>query len=258
MGFWDILFPEVHTLGADGVRILDVPTGMNVRELGSYEANGRMTLPHRFIRSGSTRNLNRRDIERLLDYGVTHVLDLRGSAESPQLTCAFARQRGVTWRNVSLFGRDISDPSLIPPEGTKNYLTSSYVTMLGNHAAIRECFEFFADMPEGSCALFHCAAGMDRTGMMAMLLLGLVGVSRDQIVRDYLYSYGSVREIERAVTTREYPQTLMGNRLPSRREAIEETYDTVIRGYGTVRNYLLACEIGEDRLDHVRRHLLGD
>ena len=33
--------------------------------------------------------------------------------------------------------------------------------------------------------VFHCTAGKDRTGLMAMLLLGALGVPDDDIVRDY-------------------------------------------------------------------------
>ena len=33
--------------------------------------------------------------------------------------------------------------------------------------------------------VFHCTAGKDRTGLMAMLLLGALGVDADEIARDY-------------------------------------------------------------------------
>jgi protein-tyrosine phosphatase len=33
--------------------------------------------------------------------------------------------------------------------------------------------------------VFHCTAGKDRTGLMAMLFLGALGVSEDDIVLDY-------------------------------------------------------------------------
>ncbi len=42
-----------------------------------------------------------------------------------------------------------------------------------------------AEVPGVGCALFHCRAGKDRTGVIAMLLLGLAGVADEDIVRDY-------------------------------------------------------------------------
>jgi protein tyrosine/serine phosphatase len=39
--------------------------------------------------------------------------------------------------------------------------------------------------PDGPPALFHCAAGKDRTGVLAALVLDAVGVERDAIVADF-------------------------------------------------------------------------
>jgi protein-tyrosine phosphatase len=39
--------------------------------------------------------------------------------------------------------------------------------------------------PANHPMVFHCTAGKDRTGLMAMLLLGALGVSDDDIVTDY-------------------------------------------------------------------------
>ena len=50
-------------------------------------------------------------------------------------------------------------------------------------SSIRRVFEA---LDTDGCALFHCRAGKDRTGVIAMLLLGLAGVSDDDIVADYV------------------------------------------------------------------------
>src|SRR5206468_7178285 len=42
-----------------------------------------------------------------------------------------------------------------------------------------------AAVPTNHPMVFHCTAGKDRTGLMAMLLLGALGVSDDDIVADY-------------------------------------------------------------------------
>jgi len=39
--------------------------------------------------------------------------------------------------------------------------------------------------PANHPMVFHCTAGKDRTGLMAMLLLGALGVPDEDIVRDY-------------------------------------------------------------------------
>jgi protein tyrosine/serine phosphatase len=39
--------------------------------------------------------------------------------------------------------------------------------------------------PSSSAVLFHCAAGKDRTGVLAALALEVAGVERDAVVADY-------------------------------------------------------------------------
>jgi protein-tyrosine phosphatase len=42
--------------------------------------------------------------------------------------------------------------------------------------------------PAAYPAVFHCAAGKDRTGLLAAVVLGLLGVSDDDIIADYALS----------------------------------------------------------------------
>lgn len=241
-------------------RMLDVPSGENFRELGGYDTPDGKTAYRRLVRAGSTSSLSEADLRRLEDYGVRLVIDLRSEFEAPRLSDRFARRRGVSWVNVPLFDYNLSDPRLAAtrvPEG--NYLIDGYVTMLSNRQAIRDVFESLAQTPVGSAALFHCAAGMDRTGMTAMLLLGLAGVSREQIVADYLYSFAPVADVDRMVFGGERVRLRPGrwNPLPARREAVEFMLDRVQEGYGSTRAYLAACGLTDACLDAVRGMLLG-
>lgn len=266
MGFFDTIrslfaWPDASAQGPlQEARLLDIPSGENYRDLGGYDTPWGPTRYRRFVRSGSTTYLSSSDLTRLEDYGICRALDLRSSYEEPRASCRFAHREGVVWENVPLFDYDLSDPNLM---GTKaplgNYLIDGYVTMLSNHEAIRRIFEFFATTPEGGGVLFHCAAGMDRTGMTAMLLLGLAEVPREQIVADYLYSFAPVREVDRVVFGADKPQHRQGiwNPLPSRKEAIEFMLDRVEEGYGSARAYLEACGLASTSLDRVRGMLLG-
>ncbi len=241
-------------------RILDVPSGTNYRDLGGYDTPWGPTNYRRFVRSGSTSSLTSTDLARLGEYGVCRVLDLRSEFESPRLTCRFARREGVSWLNVPLFDYDLSDPRLTEtkvPQG--NYLIDGYVTMISNKEAVRRIFEFFAGTPTGGGVLFHCAAGMDRTGVTAMLLLSLAGVQRSQIVADYLYSFAPVAEVDRVVFGEQEPCQQVGrwDPLPMRRQAVEFVLDRIEEGYGTTRAYLEACGIDKVCLDTVRGMLVN-
>ena len=241
-------------------RLLDVPSASNYRDLGGYETPHGPTAYRRFVRAGSTERLSESDMVRLEDYGVRCVLDLRSSAEAPRQTCRFARRNAISWENVPLFDYDLSDPALMAhgiPAG--NYLIDGYVTMTSNRVAIRRIFEFFAAAPTDGGVLFHCAAGMDRTGITAMLLLGLADVSREQIVADYLYSFAPQDEVDAVVFEGERPweHEFGWNPLPARKEAVEFVLDGIEHGYGTTRAYLETCGIDGVCLDRVRGMLLG-
>ena len=95
--------------------------------------------------------------------------------------------------------------------------------------------------------------------MTAMLLLGLAGVPRKQVVADYLYSFAPVDEVDRVVFGGEEPEIRPGrwNPLPSRKQTIEFMLDRIEEGYGSTRAYLAACGISEVCLEAVRGMLVG-
>lgn len=233
---------------------LDIPGAYNLRELGGYPARNGRTLYRRFLRSGSLKDLSSAGNRQLFDYGVRRILDLRGKDEVEADPDALARHRGVEFRNVVLYDFDMSDPKLDRGDDEGGYLADGYFTMLANRGAICEIFDFLSATQDNRCLLFHCSAGMDRTGVVAMLILGLAGVSRDLIVADYAYSFGTIAEVNAAV---------FGGRTGSAQSAlalrirsIEFTYDRLVGAYGTVRDYLLACGVPASQLDATERHLL--
>lgn len=238
---------------------LRLRSAYNVRELGGFDSPRGTTLRHRFLRSGATRSLTQDDLDILRAWGVTRVADLRSLGESPQLSCRFARQDWVTWENVPLYDYDMSAPAMTPVRDVGGYFVSGYLHMLTSHAAIRRLFEFFAQAGSDECVLFHCAAGMDRTGMVAMLLLGLAEVPRSQIIADYLYSFGKVAEVDGIVFGGKEPVVREGfwNPIPSRLEAITFMLDRIEGGYGTARAFLSACDVDDACLDAVRGMLVG-
>ena len=241
-------------------RSLDIPTGRNFRDLGGYDTPWGPTAYRRFVRAGTTAYLSNADLARLWTYGVQRVIDLRSEFENPRTTDRFVRREAVEWLNVPLFDYDLSDPKLSGakvPDG--NYLIDGYLTMISNQPAIRQIFEFVAGTPEGGAVLFHCTAGMDRTGMTALLLLGLAEVPRKQIVADYLYSFAPKREVDHVVFEGGTSKVRVDSwdPLPSRRQAIEFMIDRIDEGYGTVRAYLSSCGLSDECLEQVKGMLLG-
>ena len=97
---------------------------------------------------------------------------------------------------------------------------------------------------QDGCTLFHCRAGKDRTGVVAMLLLGLAGVSDEDIVADYA---ATQRYLGRGLRAQRVAVSAILCRRASRClfEAIpaemELTLEHLHERYGTVREYLEGC-----------------
>lgn len=234
-------------------RILHVSSGENVRELGGYPLpSGEMTPTHRFIRSGYTSGLTARDLRYLRRYGVRRVLDLRSAHEVRTAPDPFAKL-GRDYLNVSLYGRDLHDPALALPVSDDatitEFLTSGYLDMLANRGAVRECIAFLAAAPSRTCTLFHCTAGMDRTGVISMLLLAAAGADRAHIIADYAYSYADPAEVDGWVFG---GLASASGTDPSLYEAaltvMAAVYDRLCSVYGDVPSYLRVCGVTGDEL----------
>lgn len=95
---------------------------------------------------------------------------------------------------------------------------------------------------------FHCSVGKDRTGVLAALLQGVLGVSDDDIIADYALSHEpATRSAQRAMAD---PQTSGRlSSLPSftaeaRPEFMQFFLSALAKEYGSVRGYVEAQ--GED------------
>lgn len=126
-------------------------------------------------------------MEFLRGCGVTTVLGLRSEAESLRAPSRMAGQPGMNCRRIPLMGRDITDAAITPADpGTD--IGQLYLSILEQPDTIRELFSLLAAAPEGR-VLFHCTAGKDRTGILAMLLLSLAGADREDCMTNYAQSY---------------------------------------------------------------------
>ena len=63
-----------------------------------------------------------------------------------------------------------------------------------NAEPLKEVFHTLAD-PDNYPVFYHCRIGTDRTGLCAIMISGLLGVSENEIYQDYLFSnFGNIQE----------------------------------------------------------------
>ena len=60
---------------------------------------------------------------------------------------------------------------------------------------LNDIFRCLADEVERFPVLFHCTSGKDRTGVVIATLLVVLGIDRELVVQEYLWSEGEVKQI---------------------------------------------------------------
>lgn len=168
-----------------GQRHLALAGSSNIRDLGGYETlDGSITRWKVMLRADNLGELPEPDQQYLLQYGVTTIVDLREKAETAREPNVFEHSEELTYLNIPF--RDSEDIFNRMRETT--LLEEAYLLLLDTcQSQIRDIFNAIADAGSG-CVLFHCAAGKDRTGLIAALLLGLAKVPYEVIAQDYALS----------------------------------------------------------------------
>lgn len=161
----------------------------NVRDLGGLRTIAGDTVRRGVAyRADGLHRLPAEEIERLSALGVRTVVDLRTLGEIDAAASLAAEGIAVVhlpvlrevWAHDSFDGDASVDPV--------TFLVERYLEMLDEGgAAIAAIFELLAVDGRRPLA-FHCSAGKDRTGVIAALLLSLLGVADDDIADDYTTS----------------------------------------------------------------------
>lgn len=188
---------------ATSERHLDLEGCFNFRDLGGYlAAGGRRVRWRRLFRADSLSRLTEADFDRLSAMGLTTVIDLRTAEEVADRGRIEWPTPGLTYRHLPMVDV-LPDRSEFPEWSDPAYVASRYADMLGRGTeAVGEALGVLAD-PSTHPAVIHCAAGKDRTGIISALVLGLLGVSDDDIVADYSLSRAAMtRMLERLLEER--------------------------------------------------------
>ncbi|MEU7142034.1 tyrosine-protein phosphatase [Nocardia sp. NPDC046473] len=190
----------------------------NVRDLGGLPASGGGTTRFGVVyRSSTPQQLSESDLTHLLGrVGLRTLVDLRTPIEVAQE--GYGRLAKSTVRLVNLpvcRGASTAAPSELVPDAQRFDLCGLYHELLtGSAESVVSAVRLIGDASRHS-VVFHCAAGKDRTGILAAVLLDAIGVPAEAIVADYALT------AERIVRVRARLDTLHSYRgLPPARTGI--------------------------------------
>lgn len=156
----------------------------NVRDLGGYlGTDGRPVRRGMLFRSSSLHRLS--DEQAWLDFGARCVVDLRYDRERSAFPLPdFIVNDTHAPMLPDHWHADAKDRARPAPE----FLSTIYHQMLDlGGDSVYEILEALAS-PDAYPAVFFCMAGKDRTGVLAAILLSLLGVSDADIASDFALS----------------------------------------------------------------------
>jgi len=164
----------------------------NFRDIGGYRTrNGDTIAWRRVFRSGEFQHLTGNDLQRLKEeIGLASVIDLRSAMEIERHGIGLLSEADIKYHNISFIadgGDRKADERRFKEFKNMGEFYLDLMPQKEYGQRIIEALEVIA-IPENHPLVFHCAVGKDRTGMLAAILLNLLGVEEDDIIQDYTLS----------------------------------------------------------------------
>ena len=197
----------------------------NFRDLGGYIGDGgRHVRWRRLFRADGLNRLQPEEKDAFGSLGVSTVIDLRTAEEAEHGGRFPTEVWAATYHHLPMFDvlpdwpEDVGDPAL--------YLAERYTEMFAaGRSTIAAALSMMAD-EDTYPLVFHCAAGKDRTGILAALTLGVLGVADDVIAADYALSSEAMRRL--MLWAREQQGVFMTPRAPVPSAVIEARAETML------------------------------
>lgn len=182
------------------MKVIHLSYTHNTRDIGGMLANCNYKIKeNKLIRSGSLHRLSSKDIETLASLNIKVVIDFR--SESDFINKPDIRLENVTYLSFPALPKEEKEKinkradsnllDLVNKEtGGKILLMNTYKNMFITKEGILAYKNFFKVLKENEdgAILWHCSQGKDRAGLAAYLLQYVLGVSKEDRDKDYMFT----------------------------------------------------------------------
>jgi len=189
---------------AEFSRIYPFETVFNFRDFGAYATmDGGKVAPRKLFRAAHLNRVSDDELSQIADLGIELIVDLRYKPErerqpnrlwetGPRRQLEFVRANGEPAHKIAPHEAFI-EHELTEAEDARRYMQQSYRARpddLGFRSIFRNTLHHMVET--GEPILIHCAAGKDRTGTLAALILTALGVDDQTILDDFMLTMEAV------------------------------------------------------------------
>ncbi|WP_275629422.1 tyrosine-protein phosphatase [Pseudomonas sp. 273] len=245
----------------------------NFRDLGGYRTRcGRCVRPGLLYRSEDLSNLSPEDLDRFRELNIKMLCDVRSASEQQRTPNRLPRDHRIDIVSLDILADLRAGNSVI------HELLSSSPTAESAERAMLATYRLFPGafakqlpllldylLNQNLPLLFHCAAGKDRTGFIAALLLHILDVPWESIYLDYLASAdrwqgprseATIRGYLAGLSSTEPDQSVVRILCGVKPAYLDAAFDALIEQYGSIENYLALAGVQQTELLHLRDLLL--
>jgi protein-tyrosine phosphatase len=233
----------------------------NVRDLGGYPTTtGRTVRWHTLYRADGLHRIPAEAAATVAPLGWRTVLDLRTRGEFDDGAFAHAAAHGTEVIHLPVI-REPWDITAVADAEPADFLASRYLDMLDEGVeALTTAVDLLASRSRLP-AVFHCSAGKDRTGVLAALVLSVLGVPDEQIAQDYQLSASAMDKLvawlveahpDRVDHMAQQPTTFLQCPPEAMLTFLEQLRDR----FGSAEGYLTTSGVAPEALDRLRDVLL--
>lgn len=246
----------------------------NFRDLGGYKSRcGRTVNYGRLFRCGQLSQLSDEDMALLQSLSVGIICDFRREEEVRRDPSRLPQNPPPQVIPLSIDpGSRATFAEQLEKNGGADWDMAAFMADI-NRDFVIEHKDKFSDflqevisLPDDKSLVFHCAAGKDRTGFAAALILMCLNVSREQIEQDYmLTAQYFIPDEQLGELVRKYSNygfdrvdsSLIRPMLEVRLEYIRAAFEVIDARYSSVEDYLLAVHgLSDVSLQRLRSRFL--
>lgn len=261
-----------------------IPVTHNARGLGGMTTTAGDKIAPVLFRADALAGLTADGVRGLTDLGIGCVVDLRTDGERARAADALPEDGPIRVVALPILGGAMDEMArnLMPASGEPVALSAEQKEKIA--ASIPTLEELYIAILQSSAAqfatlarlvveaadtaapgvLFHCTAGKDRTGLAAALLLEVAGVSRADVVADYVQTETNLagpfaQSLLGLVSAVGIPLTPRLETLATRSPAgaITAALDWVSTIHGDALGYLRSGGLSEDEAARLRAALIA-